>query len=178
MTNLPVRTALALRSSSDEGFIVAQASDCARGEDPDPTAIARSGVVGSAAALTASGLDIFQALSSPKRRRRLSLPVTPASKALVDALRLGAIDYLAEAGQHPQRTENGAGRMPRNADLSSGVRPFEDEDRFGEMLGRSQPMKQLYRQIAKVAPTEAPSVFFMRRQRDGQGIARLRPFMN
>ncbi|OWT67937.1 MULTISPECIES: sigma-54 dependent transcriptional regulator [unclassified Achromobacter] len=147
----PVRTALA-EIVKDEGFTVAQASDLREAkiqilrQAPDL-------VLSDLQLPDGTGLDIFQALSSPNVDV-VFITGHASVESAVDALRLGAIDYLLKP-VNIQRLKMVLGRMPRNADLSPWGGPFEEDGRFGKMLGRSEPMKLLYKQIAKVAPTEA-----------------------
>ncbi|MFC4276931.1 sigma-54-dependent transcriptional regulator [Achromobacter aloeverae] len=147
----PVRTALA-EIVKDEGFTVAQASDLREAkiqilrQAPDL-------VLSDLQLPDGNGLEIFQALSSPNVDV-VFITGHASVESAVDALRLGAIDYLLKP-VNIQRLKMVLGRMPRNADLSSWGGTFEEDGRFGKMLGRSEPMKLLYKQIAKVAPTEA-----------------------
>lgn len=105
-----------------------------------------------------SGIDLFQALN-PKAGVEVILITGHASvESAVDALRLGAADYLVKP-INIQRLKAILDRVPRVGDLKAEIGSLRDElravGRFGKMLGTSPAMQHLYDQIGKVAPTEA-----------------------
>jgi len=105
-----------------------------------------------------SGMDLFQALD-PKIPVEFILITGHASvESAVDALRLGAADYLVKP-INMQRLKTILDRIPRAGDLKAEIGSLRGElrrfGRFGRMLGNSPAMQHLYDQINKVAPTEA-----------------------
>src|SRR5690606_28296512 len=105
-----------------------------------------------------SGMDLFQELD-PKVPVEFILITGHASvESAVDALRLGAADYLVKP-INMQRLKTILDRIPRAGDLKAEIGSLRGElrrfGRFGRMLGNSPAMQHLYDQINKVAPTEA-----------------------
>jgi DNA-binding NtrC family response regulator len=74
----------------------------------------------------------------------------------VQALRLGAADYLIKPLNvdrlHAVLARVGSAGEYRAA-LAGQDRTIDDEGRYGRLWGRSAPMREVYRQIARVAPT-------------------------
>ena len=71
----------------------------------------------------------------------------------VQALRLGATDYLTKPICMDRLNEILA-RIVANAGGERPGTPFEEPGRFGKMFGSSPPMRELYRQVGRVAPTD------------------------
>ncbi len=84
-------------------------------------------------------------------------------ESAVDALRLGATDYLVKPVD-PDRLEAILSRVPKREDLQEKIGELRDElrklGRFGHILGSSPTMQRLYDQLAKVAPTSATVLLF------------------
>jgi two-component system NtrC family response regulator len=76
----------------------------------------------------------------------------------VEAIRQGADDYLAKPFER-EALLIAVRRVLRTRQLEHENRQLRDtitgQDRFGEILGRSEPMQQLYRTLRKVAGTDA-----------------------
>ena len=77
----------------------------------------------------------------------------------IQALRLGASDYLVKPMSLKQlqgvlsRVTKPSALKAVAGDLES---KLEDEGHFGSLWGRSQPMRRVYQQIVRVAPTAVP----------------------
>jgi two-component system, NtrC family, response regulator AtoC len=82
-------------------------------------------------------------------------------ESAVGALREGATDYLTKPVDRA-RLKSVLGHVARQHALHAEVSSLRGElrslGRFGALIGRSEPMQEIYDQIARVAPTEA-SVF-------------------
>lgn len=105
-----------------------------------------------------SGIDLFHELD-PKEPVEFILITGHASvESAVDALRLGAADYLVKP-INIQRLNIILDRTLHAGDLKAEIGNLRGElrrfGRFGHMLGNSPAMQSLYDQINKVAPTEA-----------------------
>ena len=76
----------------------------------------------------------------------------------VEALRLGATDYLTKPVDHA-RLEAILERVRRSRSMQREISSLRDQlrdmGRFGPMVGTSDAMQKVYRLIEKVAPTEA-----------------------
>ncbi|MGA2552860.1 MAG: sigma-54 dependent transcriptional regulator, partial [Burkholderiaceae bacterium] len=104
-----------------------------------------------------SGMDLFEDLN--RGSVEVILITGHASvESAVDALRLGAADYLVKP-INIQRLKSILDRVPRSTDLKAEIGSLRGElrrfGRFGKMLGNSEAMQSLYDQIGRVAPTEA-----------------------
>ncbi|MDQ8032877.1 sigma-54-dependent Fis family transcriptional regulator [Bordetella genomosp. 1] len=75
----------------------------------------------------------------------------------VEALRLGATDYLVKPISM-ERLQQIMDRVAGTADSTPADQPFSEEGRFGQMLGRSEVMKRVYEQLARVAPTDVSTL--------------------
>ena len=98
-----------------------------------------------------SGMDIFKNVAAASAEVVVMTGHGTVDNA-VQALRLGATDYLVKPicmdrlnGILARIMLNAGGELP-------GV-PFEAPGRFGKMYGSSAVMRELYRQIGRVAPT-------------------------
>ncbi|MGI4778835.1 MAG: sigma-54-dependent transcriptional regulator [Janthinobacterium lividum] len=91
----------------------------------------------------------------------------------IKALRLGAADYLVKP-INPQHLQGLLSRMIAPAQLRAELREVQDQwretGRFGQLIGRSECMQQVYRQIARVAGT-AVSVFIHGESGTGKELA-------
>jgi two-component system response regulator AtoC len=79
-------------------------------------------------------------------------------ESAVDALREGAVDYLTKPVDRP-RLKSVLAHVTRaralNAEVSSLRDALRELGRFGTMIGRSEPMQEVYDLVARVAPTQA-----------------------
>lgn len=105
-----------------------------------------------------SGMDLFEALEPGAQVEFILITGHASVESAVDALRLGAADYLIKP-INMQRLKSILDRIPRSGDLKAEIGSLRGElrryGRFGKMLGASAAMQNLYDQINKVAPTEA-----------------------
>lgn len=105
-----------------------------------------------------SGMDLFRDLDSKVPVEVILITGHASVESAVDALRLGAADYLVKP-INMQRLKAILDRIPRSKDLKAEIGTLRGElrrfGRFGRMLGNSPVMQNLYDQINKVAPTEA-----------------------
>jgi two-component system response regulator AtoC len=105
-----------------------------------------------------TGMDIFQEVQSRDVVELIVMTGHASVDSAVDALRLGAADYLVKP-INMQRLNALLDRVPRARDLKKEIGSLRDELRsfghFGRMLGNAPVMQRLYDQIGKVAPTEA-----------------------
>ena len=105
-----------------------------------------------------SGMDLFKELDPSIPVEVILITGHARVESAVDALRLGAADYLIKP-INMQRLKAILDRIPRAGDLKAEIGSLRGElrrfGRFGRMLGGSPAMQDLYDQIGKVAPTEA-----------------------
>ncbi|VCU69847.1 Transcriptional regulatory protein ZraR [Pigmentiphaga humi] len=105
-----------------------------------------------------SGMDLFKELDPSIPVEVILITGHASVESAVDALRLGAADYLIKP-INMQRLKAILDRIPRAGDLKAEIGSLRGElrrfGRFGRMLGHSAAMQSLYDQIGKVAPTEA-----------------------
>lgn len=105
-----------------------------------------------------SGMDLFKELDPSIPVEVILITGHASVESAVDALRLGAADYLIKP-INMQRLKAILDRIPRAGDLKAEIGSLRGElrrfGRFGRMLGGSPAMQDLYDQIGKVAPTEA-----------------------
>ena len=151
----------------DEGFTVAQANDIRDAkiqilrQTPDL-------VLTDLHLPDGNGIDLFPLLQSANTDVVFITGHASVDSA-VEALRLGATDYLVKP-VNLQRLGIVLSRIPRIGGASSWGVQFEAEGRFGKMLGKSPPMRDLYERIRKVAPTEA-TVLLMGESGTGKELA-------
>ena len=105
-----------------------------------------------------SGMDLFEDIDAKLSVEVILITGHASVESAVDALRLGAADYLVKP-INIQRLKAILDRVPRSTDLKAEIGSLRGElrrfGRFGQMLGNSPAMQDLYDQIGKVAPTEA-----------------------
>ncbi len=151
----------------DEGFTVAQANDIREAkiqilrQTPDL-------VLTDLHLPDGNGIDLFPLLQSA-HTDVVFITGHASVDSAVEALRLGATDYLVKP-VNLQRLGLVLSRIPRLGGASTWGVQFEAEGRFGKMLGKSAPMRQLYERIRKVAPTEA-TVLLMGESGTGKELA-------
>ncbi|MGB6055311.1 MAG: sigma-54 dependent transcriptional regulator, partial [Burkholderiaceae bacterium] len=105
-----------------------------------------------------NGIDLFNELNCRPGVEIVLITGHASVETAVEALRLGAADYLTKP-INLRRLQSLLARVPRTADLKHEIGELRGELRrlghFGSMLGTSPAMQKLYNQIARVAPTEA-----------------------
>ena len=99
-----------------------------------------------------SGMDIFKNVAVASAEVVVMTGHGTVDNA-VQALRLGATDYLTKPICMDRLNEILA-RIVANAGGERPGTPFEEPGRFGKMFGSSPPMRELYRQVGRVAPTD------------------------
>src|SRR5690242_16268458 len=108
-----------------------------------------------------SGIDLFDDLEDRASVETILITGHASVESAVEALRLGASDYLVKP-VNVQRLKAVLARVPRNGELRAEIGQLRDElrslGRFGRLVGRSPAMQEVYRKIARVAPTEATVV--------------------
>ena len=113
-----------------------------------------------------SGIAFIQELDGEGRPDVVLMTGHASLETSIDALRLGATDYLvkpvdiarlqrilaesAPLGQESRPTP------PRPAGRGEPATPPGASERFGAMIGASPPMRAVYDQIVRVAPTSVP----------------------
>ncbi|MFY2942078.1 sigma-54-dependent transcriptional regulator [Achromobacter xylosoxidans] len=98
-----------------------------------------------------SGMDIFKNVAVASAEVVVMTGHGTVDNA-VQALRLGATDYLVKP-ICMERLNGILARIMSNTGRELPGTPFEAPGRFGKMYGSSAPMRELYRQIGRVAPT-------------------------
>jgi two-component system response regulator AtoC len=105
-----------------------------------------------------TGMDIFKEVESRDAVELIVMTGYASVDSAVDALRLGAADYLVKP-INMQRLTARLDRVPRARDLKMEIGSLRNELRsfghFGKMLGNAPVMQSMYDQISRVAPTEA-----------------------
>ena len=99
-----------------------------------------------------SGMDIFKNVATASAEVVVMTGHGTVDNA-VQALRLGATDYLVKP-ICMERLNGILMRIMANAGGELPGTPFEEPGRFGKLYGASAPMRELYRQIGRVAPTD------------------------
>ncbi|CAB3908085.1 sigma-54-dependent transcriptional regulator [Achromobacter ruhlandii] len=99
-----------------------------------------------------SGMDIFKNVAAASAEVVVMTGHGTLDNA-VQALRLGATDYLVKPICMERLNEIMARIVSNSGGEPAGL-PFEEPGRFGKMYGTSAPMRELYRQIGRVAPTD------------------------
>ena len=105
-----------------------------------------------------SGMDLVQDVESRATTEIVLITGHPSLESSIEALRLGAADYLVKPINLAQ-LQGILSRVARPADLKTEINDLRGElrtlGRFGKMLGVSAVMHRVYDQIARVAPTAA-----------------------
>jgi DNA-binding NtrC family response regulator len=119
-----------------------------------------------------SGTDLFEDLEDPDSIETILITGHASVESAVDALRLGASDYLVKP-VNVQRLKAVLSRVPRGGELRAEIGQMRDQlkraGRFGRLVGRSAPMLEVYEKVARVAPTEA-TVFLVGESGTGKEI--------
>jgi DNA-binding NtrC family response regulator len=102
-----------------------------------------------------SGMDLFDSID--REDCEIVLITGHASiETSIQALRLGASDYLLKplnVDRLRAVLARAVGASETRGQLSAQQDLVASEGRFGRLWGRSEPMQEIYRQIARVAPT-------------------------
>ncbi len=108
-----------------------------------------------------SGMDLFQDPELVGRSEVVFITGHASLETSIQALRLGAADYLIKPVQH-QQLRNILSRVTPPAAIQAELAQLDDEWRrsghFGQLWGRSPAMHRIYEQISRVAGTSV-SVF-------------------
>jgi two-component system response regulator AtoC len=103
-----------------------------------------------------SGMDLFEDTELRGRAEIVLITGHASLETSVQALRLGAADYLTKPVAIPQ-LKRVLARLAQPGDLRAEIsdmrQAFRTSGRFGQLWGRSQAMQGVYDQIARVAPT-------------------------
>ena len=105
-----------------------------------------------------NGMELFEDVKARAATEVILITGHASIESSIDALRLGAADYLIKP-VNVRQLRAILSRVARPADLKSEIGLLRDElrslGRFGRLLGRSAAMQRVYDQIARVAPTAA-----------------------
>src|SRR5260221_7622745 len=105
-----------------------------------------------------NGMDLLHDLEDRASIETILITGHASVESAVEALRLGASDYLTKP-VNLQRLKAVLARVPRSGELRAEIGALRDElrrlGRFGRLVGRSAAMQDVYDKIARVAPTEA-----------------------
>jgi two-component system response regulator AtoC len=108
-----------------------------------------------------SGLDLFEDTGLLSDTEVVLMTGQASLETSIRALRLGAADYLVKP-VNPQHLKGLLSRLIRpsqlRAELAEITEQWRETGRFGSLIGASDAMQSVYRQIARVAET-AVSVF-------------------
>jgi DNA-binding NtrC family response regulator len=149
-----IRTSLATTFRL-EGYRVETAEDGQRAIE----VIERGGIDTLVLDLQMPGLDGYETLRELNRREHrlpvIFLTAHGTIERAVEAVKLGAFDFI-EKPPHAEKILLAVKNALRQADLEEENRELRSEDasRF-DMIGSSPPMRELYEQISRTAPTQA-----------------------
>ena len=119
------------------------------------------------------GTELLQQLADPNATEFILITGEASIETAVEALRLGAYDYLTKPVDEPRLKTLLAG-VSRTQDLKEEISVLRGElrsmGRFGSMIGTSEPMQKIYNLLEKVAPTDA-TVFLMGESGTGKELA-------
>jgi two-component system response regulator AtoC len=119
------------------------------------------------------GLDLFNDIDPRAGTVVVVLSAQPSVETAIDALRLGAVDYLVKPLNFI-RIKSLLGKVARSAELQVAIPTLRHAPlragHFGQMLGIAPVMQKLYSHIARVAPTEA-TVFLLGESGTGKELA-------
>ncbi|MGH8468649.1 MAG: sigma-54-dependent transcriptional regulator [Gammaproteobacteria bacterium] len=106
-----------------------------------------------------NGMDLFQDIESRSTTEVVLITGRASLETAVEALRLGAADYLTKP-VNLKHLKNVLSRVvARPADLKAEIDELRGDlrslGRFGRLIGVSRAMQKVYDQIARVAPTAA-----------------------
>src|SRR4030095_11784808 len=102
------------------------------------------------------GIELFNDKAALPDTEVVLIPGHASLETSIEALRLGAADYLIKPVT-PSQVSGVLGRVMRPAELQAEITDLHEEfarsGRFGEMWGNSAPMQRVYEQVARVATT-------------------------
>lgn len=105
-----------------------------------------------------SGMELFQDIESRSTTEVVLITAYASLQTSIEALRLGAADYLTKPINIKQ-LKSILARVARPADLKAEITQLRGElrrlGRFGRLWGQSAAMQEVYDQIGRVAPTAA-----------------------
>nr|MBA2689570.1 response regulator [Burkholderiales bacterium] len=103
-----------------------------------------------------SGMELFQDVEAKSATEIVLITGYASVETSIEALRLGAADYLVKP-IHAQQVKAILARLTRPVDLKADIDALRTEMRslgkFGKLIGVSAPMQKVYDAIARVAPT-------------------------
>ena len=103
-----------------------------------------------------SGMELFKEVESKDATEIVLITGYASVETSVEALRLGAADYLVKPIDPPQ-VKAILSRLARPVDLKADIAALRTEmrslGRFGKLIGVSGPMQKVYDAVARVAPT-------------------------
>jgi DNA-binding NtrC family response regulator len=103
-----------------------------------------------------SGMDLFKTPELIANSEVVLITGHASLETSIQALRLGAADYLIKPVSL-RSLESILSRVMKPSELQQEIGELEqqvsEQGRFGHMWGRSEPMRRLYQQIARVAAT-------------------------
>jgi DNA-binding NtrC family response regulator len=105
------------------------------------------------------GLELFEDLEDCPQTEVVLITGHASVDTAVDALRLGAVDYLTkpvDTARLKTVLSNVARTWELKQEIGSLRTELRDLGRFGLLVGTSAPMQAIYDMIEKVAPTAAP----------------------
>src|SRR6476661_4399389 len=120
-----------------------------------------------------SGIDLLKDLELGASTEVVLMTGHADVESAVQALRLGASDYLTkplDIGRLKSILANVASIQPSAQTTSSAVTETQEVGRLGLLLGASPPMQALYEMLNRVAPTDA-SVFLIGESGTGKDLA-------
>jgi two-component system response regulator AtoC len=120
-----------------------------------------------------SGIDLLKDLELGASTEVVLMTGHADVESAVQALRLGASDYLTkplDIGRLKSILANVASVQPSAQTTSSAVTETQEVGRLGLLLGASPPMQALYEMLNRVAPTDA-SVFLIGESGTGKDLA-------
>jgi two-component system response regulator AtoC len=141
----------------EQGFTVAPATSL-RDARAQMSLVAPDVIVSDLQLPDGRGIDLINDIERREATAFVLVTGHASLESAIDALRLGATDYLIKPVD-PERLEAVLSRVPRREDLHEKIGELRDElrklGRFGSILGSSPAMQKLYDQLARVAPTSA-----------------------
>ncbi len=107
-----------------------------------------------------SGLQVLEYVKSSQKGTEVILMTGKGTvETAVSALKKGAYDYLTKPFDEIERVALIIRKALEKVDLLKRIRNLEhqtgEEDRFLEIVGKSQPMHEIYRLIERVAPSNS-----------------------
>jgi DNA-binding NtrC family response regulator len=105
-----------------------------------------------------SGTDLLEGLPPDTRTEVIVITGHASVDSVIGALRTGVLDYLTKPVDMP-RLKAVLANLARTTELKAEIgalrRQLRELGRFGNLIGVSPPMQEIYDLIARVAPTDA-----------------------